>query len=107
MKPGRQAAGWRYAEPVPALYPGTASEPVDPSEPVVEVESSGRHTVPDELVRAATYKLAADRVARAKVIGPDDAAPAPANAAPSSARPTSPSSPEPGGRPPVPRPRGL
>jgi len=32
-------------------------------------ESSGRHTVPDELVRAPTYRLAADRVARAKVRG--------------------------------------
>jgi hypothetical protein len=29
--------------------------------------SQGRHTVPDELVRAATYRLSADRVARAKV----------------------------------------
>jgi hypothetical protein len=27
----------------------------------------GRHTVPDELVRAATYRLTPDRVARAKV----------------------------------------
>jgi hypothetical protein len=39
-----------------------------PSE-AVPVESSGRHTVPDELVRAATYRLTADRVARAKVPG--------------------------------------
>ena len=29
--------------------------------------SSGRHTVPDELVRATTYRLPADRVFRAKV----------------------------------------
>jgi hypothetical protein len=28
---------------------------------------TGRHTVPDELVRAATYRLTPDRVARAKV----------------------------------------
>jgi len=28
---------------------------------------TGRHTVPEELVRAATYRLAPDRVARAKV----------------------------------------
>lgn len=48
-----------------------------------EPERAGRHTVPDELVRAATYKLAADRVARAKVRAPED--------------PTDP---------PVPRPRG-
>jgi hypothetical protein len=51
---------------------------------------AGRHSVADELVRAATYKLAADRVARAKVQE-------------SSADPA----PETGGRPPVPRPRGL
>ena len=31
--------------------------------------SSGRHFVPDELVQAATYRLPADRVARAKVRG--------------------------------------
>jgi hypothetical protein len=29
--------------------------------------SSGRHTVPDELVQAATYRLPPDRVFRAKV----------------------------------------
>jgi len=33
------------------------------------VESSGRHTVPDELVHADTYRLPPDRVARAKVHG--------------------------------------
>jgi hypothetical protein len=41
------------------------------------VSSSGRHLVPDELVRAATYRLPPDRVARAKVRGavpPDDPA---------------------------------
>jgi len=32
-------------------------------------ESSGRHTVPDALVQADTYRLAPDRVARAKVHG--------------------------------------
>ena len=31
---------------------------------------SGRHAVPDELVKAATYLLSADRVARARVPGP-------------------------------------
>jgi hypothetical protein len=31
------------------------------------VSSSGRHTVPDELVRASTYRLPPDRVFRAKV----------------------------------------
>lgn len=32
-----------------------------------EATAGGRHLVPDELVRAATYRLAPDRVARAKV----------------------------------------
>jgi len=32
-----------------------------------EAGSSGRHTVPDELVQAATYRLPPDRVFRAKV----------------------------------------
>jgi hypothetical protein len=35
-------------------------------------ESSGRHTVPDELVHSATYRLPADRVFRAKVPEPAD-----------------------------------
>ncbi|GIF10037.1 hypothetical protein Ate01nite_00690 [Actinoplanes teichomyceticus] len=39
---------------------------LDP-DPLSEPERAGRHTVPDELVRAATYRLAADRVARARV----------------------------------------
>lgn len=45
-----------------------------------DAEETGRHTVPDELVRAATYRLPPDRVARAKVRSaaprglPDDAA---------------------------------
>jgi hypothetical protein len=33
------------------------------------LEPAGRHTVPDELVRAATYRLNPDRLARAKVPG--------------------------------------
>ncbi|MEU4624077.1 hypothetical protein AB0G04_29390 [Actinoplanes sp. NPDC023801] len=38
----------------------------------VPAQREGRHTVPDELVRAATYRLPADRVARAKVPRPRD-----------------------------------
>ncbi|WP_203821514.1 hypothetical protein [Paractinoplanes ferrugineus] len=34
-----------------------------------EPESTGRHTVPDELVQAATYRLPPDRVFRARVPG--------------------------------------
>jgi hypothetical protein len=40
----------------------TASTDADPTS-----ASQGRHTVPDELVRAATYRLSPDRIARAKV----------------------------------------
>jgi hypothetical protein len=37
--------------------------------PVPRLGRRGRHYVPDELVRAATYRLSPDRVARAKVPG--------------------------------------
>ena len=58
----------------------SAVSSVSPSAAGDEISSSGRHLVPDELVRAATYRLTSDRVARAKVRGavpPDDTAPAP------------------------------
>ena len=48
--------------------PGTSPDPGAP-----EV-SAGRHTVPDELVQAETYRLPPDRVFRARV---RDAAPLP------------------------------
>ncbi|RAK38167.1 hypothetical protein B0I29_105113 [Actinoplanes lutulentus] len=56
-----------------------------PAEPVPppRVAREGKHTVPEELVRAATYRLPPDRVARAKVAQPGD------------------------GKPPVPRPRNA
>ena len=41
---------------------------VDIAEPV-GVSDSGRHHVPDELLTARTYRLAADRLARARVHG--------------------------------------
>ncbi|GIE36422.1 hypothetical protein Ait01nite_094670 [Actinoplanes italicus] len=43
--------------------------------PDVPSQREGRHTVPEELVRAATYRLPADRVARAKVPRPRALAP--------------------------------
>ena len=49
----------------------TVTQPMSPTpggRPAA-VEQSGRHTVPDELVQADTYRLAPDRVARAKVRG--------------------------------------
>ncbi|MEV0897533.1 hypothetical protein [Actinoplanes sp. NPDC049802] len=42
---------------------------VVPLVPDVPEQRAGRHTVPEELVRAATYELPPDRVARAKVTG--------------------------------------
>ena len=42
-----------------------------------EPASTGRHTVPDELVRSTTYRLPADRVFRAKVPEPTDRPPLP------------------------------
>jgi hypothetical protein len=55
------------------------SSPTGDSPDEVASAESGRHFVPDELVRAATYRLAPDRVARAKVHGttpPSDESPA-------------------------------
>lgn len=76
--PGRQ----RSAAVAPTAGPVTAGDPQggDPQggdlksgEPqgdgpeVDDPESSGRHRVPEELMRASTYWLSPDRVARAKV----------------------------------------
>jgi hypothetical protein len=71
------------AAPAPPAVPESPAVPAPRPRHSAEPESAGRHTVPDELVRAATYKLAPDRVARAKVLPPSDPA-----------------------DPPVPRPRG-
>ncbi|MFG1603934.1 hypothetical protein [Actinoplanes sp. NPDC049265] len=46
---------------------GEGADANDDGEP--RVGRRGRHYVPDELVRASTYRLPADRVARAKVPG--------------------------------------
>ncbi|MBM2621981.1 hypothetical protein JIG36_41415 [Actinoplanes sp. LDG1-06] len=48
----------RFPEPRPT------EEPAEPAQPR---SSGGKHTVPDELVQAATYRLPPDRVFRAKV----------------------------------------
>jgi hypothetical protein len=45
------------------------SHPDVPADVAVVPSRGGRHQVPDELVQAATYRLPADRVARAKVPG--------------------------------------
>lgn len=72
-----------------APAPSPAASALSPAGPAVATSSAaaaaqprpGRHFVPDELVRADTYRLAPDRVARAKVHGAgplDDGAPDPA-----------------------------
>ncbi|MFC7527420.1 hypothetical protein [Actinoplanes sp. GCM10030250] len=70
-------------EPTEALDEGpTAALDEGPTKPVPQLgvpeqqkpveEKRGRHLVPDELVRATTYRLPPDRVARAKVVQPAD-----------------------------------
>jgi hypothetical protein len=56
---------------VGAVLDPTVTQPMSPAPDgrPAAVEPSGRHTVPDELVQANTYRLPPDRVARAKVPG--------------------------------------
>lgn len=74
-----------------AFFAASTSDVVPSAADTPGLPRPGRHLVPDELVRAATYRLAPDRVARAKVHGaghPGDHHVA-----------------DPPGRPPVPKPR--
>jgi hypothetical protein len=57
----RRSAGHRAPED------GPDTNEAEPLSADGTVSSSGRHTVPDELVQAATYRLPPDRVFRAKV----------------------------------------
>jgi len=76
------AVGGVVYRPFPDPRPAGGSEPLmgDPSSmpaprrrsTTTDAASTGRHTVPDELVQAATYRLPADRVFRAKVPEPAD-----------------------------------
>jgi hypothetical protein len=50
-----------------AIDPGTADPKDAAGGPDVPGQREGRHAVPEELVRAKTYRLPLDRVARAKV----------------------------------------
>jgi hypothetical protein len=69
-----------------ATLPGSGTEAAAEDE-----QDSGRHYVPDALVQAETYRLPADRVARAKVRGPlrADVEPRETAAPPSVPRPRS------------------
>jgi hypothetical protein len=60
--------------------------------PAADSAAEGRHTVPDELVQAATFRLAPDRVARAKVRGAEKPPEPPTDP---SSRPSSSSVPKP------------
>jgi len=64
----------RPLSPRPPSSHSPSSHPAGPAAASAEGESAstGRHTVPDELVRSTTYRLPADRVFRAKVPEPTD-----------------------------------
>jgi len=73
--PRRAARGTAAVTPAPAPTAGSPSaDRVVPASrrpsPAADSVLGGRHYVPDELVQAPTYRLAPDRVARAKVRGP-------------------------------------
>lgn len=66
----RRLAPPRPASSVPPIVSAPASAPdsaTDAPASTSEPSGPGRHVVPDELVHAPTYRLAPDRVARAKV----------------------------------------
>jgi hypothetical protein len=75
--PWRERAAVRASASVPGRAVGSGPPSPDttvtsavvggPSASSEDALVTGRHTVPDELVRAATYRLTPDRVARAKV----------------------------------------
>ena len=75
--PRRERAAVRGSASVHRSSSVSSGSPSPSESPVVSGDSSdrhdgsagsrGRHTVPDELVQAATYRLTPDRVARAKV----------------------------------------
>jgi hypothetical protein len=61
------AAGATSAAAAAATSPAVAGSPDSASAGPGGAGTEGRHTVPDELVQAATYRLPPDRVFRAKV----------------------------------------
>ena len=65
--PGLAAAGTAATAATAATGATSAGAPIAGADAVSPPEPRGRHTVPDELVQAATYRLPPDRIARAKV----------------------------------------
>ncbi|XVU23753.1 hypothetical protein ACQPZJ_41955 [Actinoplanes sp. CA-054009] len=61
------AVGGVTYQPFPDPRPAVPEQDTLPVSPPAPTPASGRHTVPDELVQAQTYRLPADRVFRAKV----------------------------------------
>ena len=75
--PGRPEMSWAARLDADALAPGRPADvPTGPpaaAAPTVaddDLESTGRHRVPEELMRASTYLLSPDRIARARVPAP-------------------------------------
>ncbi|MCA2213321.1 hypothetical protein [Jidongwangia harbinensis] len=56
--------------PPAAAEPAPAAPAPQPRAPI-GLDPHGRHRAPEELLRASTYRLTADRIARAKVQAPD------------------------------------
>ncbi len=74
MPPGPAIDGSRLGPAIDGMPPGPAIEgSVPPAGGGLGLSAEGRHTVPDELVQATTYRLPPDRIFRAKV--PDSALP--------------------------------
>ncbi|HEX8347480.1 MAG TPA: hypothetical protein VF657_22505 [Actinoplanes sp.] len=76
---GRPEMSWAARLDADALAPDTPADvptgvPAAPAAaPAVaddDLESTGRHRVPEELMRASTYLLSPDRIARARVPAP-------------------------------------
>ena len=64
----RRSAVAHKAAPLPQAHRIWVDEIAARRSPIADaLETTGRHHIPDELLHMATYKLSADRLARAKV----------------------------------------
>jgi len=65
--PRRAVRGTAVVTAAASSTAAAAASPVSAASPPPADDTGGRHFVPDELVKAPTYRLTPDRVARAKV----------------------------------------